>query len=92
MRHGGNTDPSSTCHPDDGAAGPSSLSQILDNRTDNGSIVDMSVGLWAHDRALQYLTRWLSAVAWQSCQHRCSQLVSERIRQWGSNICGTAQL
>jgi len=26
-------------------------------------IVDASVGLWAHDRALQYLTRWLSAVA-----------------------------
>jgi len=26
-------------------------------------IVDVSLGLWAHGRALQYLTRWLSAVA-----------------------------
>jgi len=55
-------------------------------------IVDVSVGLWAHGRALQYLTRWLSAVAWQSGQHRCNQPVSERTRQWGSHICGTAQL
>jgi len=28
------------------------------------SIVDVSVGRWAHGRALQYLTRWLLAVAW----------------------------
>ena len=27
------------------------------------TIVDVSVGLWTHGRALQYLTRWLSAVA-----------------------------
>jgi len=26
-------------------------------------IVDVSVGLWTHGRALRYLTRWLSAVA-----------------------------
>jgi len=55
-------------------------------------IVDVSVGLLTHGRALQYRTRWLFAVTWQSCQHRCSQSASERTRQWGSNIYGTAQL
>jgi len=56
------------------------------------NIVDVSVGLWTHGRALQYRTRWLFAVAWQSCQHPCRQSVLERTRQWGSNIRGTAHL
>ena len=34
---GGDTDPSSTCHPDDGTAGPSSFSQMDDDGPDNGS-------------------------------------------------------
>jgi len=52
-------------------------------------IVDVSVGLLTHGRALQYR---LFAVAWQSCQHRGRQFVLERTRQWGSNICGVAHL
>jgi len=36
-RHAGDTDPSYTCHPDDGTASPSSFSQILDDRLDDES-------------------------------------------------------